>query len=116
MGDWLVWYYKGEEGGTTSRFSAVVSSGGKRHFLFFFWLYMYIYIIYTPNLGFEIAVFSQEREQGCLKREQQGSKAVQQGNIEGALKEKQKGAADERESEPNVAATTRLYLLNNTIS
>jgi len=40
----------------------------------------YIYIIYTPKLGLEIAVSVQEREQGCFR----GSSEGVRGSTEGA--------------------------------
>ncbi len=45
---------------------------------------MYIYIIYTPNLGFEIAVSVRRKRAGPLWREQQGSKGEQRASLEGA--------------------------------
>ena len=36
-------------------------------------LYIYIYIMYTPNLGFGIAVPGQEREQGRFKGSTEGA-------------------------------------------
>ena len=67
-------------------------------------VYIYIYIIYTPNLGLEIACFVREKEQGRFRgstegarreqrgaaRKQRGSRREQQGSrgsIEGAKRE-----------------------------
>ena len=49
--------------------------------------YIYIYIIYTPNLGFEIAVFDQEREQGRLRGSSERARGLSErvrGSTEGA--------------------------------
>ena len=57
-------------------------------------LYVYIYIIYTPNLGLEIAVFDQEREQGRFRGSIEGATGEQEGargSSEGARRE-QEGA------------------------
>jgi len=35
---------------------------------------VYIYIIYTPNLGLGITVFDQEREQGCFRGSNEGAR------------------------------------------
>jgi len=43
----------------------------------------YIYIIYTPNLGYEIVVFAREREQGRFRESNEGA----QREHEGALRE-----------------------------
>ena len=43
---------------------------------------LYIYIIYTPYLGFGIACPGREREQGRFKGEHRGSKGAQQGSTE----------------------------------
>ncbi len=59
---------------------------------------LYIYIIYTPNLGLVITAFDREREQGRFrgsnegaggehpgsKREQRGSRGEHRGSTEGA--------------------------------
>ena len=45
---------------------------------------VYIYIIYTPNLGFEIAVLDQEREQGRFRGSSKGAVREQGGALEGA--------------------------------
>ena len=55
-------------------------------------IYIYIYIIYTPNLGIEITAFVQEREQGRFKKNIKGVK----GSIKGAMRE-QGGAMREPE-------------------
>ena len=39
----------------------------------------YIYIIYTPNLGLEIAVPGQEREQGRFRGSSEGAKGSNEG-------------------------------------
>ena len=39
---------------------------------------IYMYIIYTPNLGLEIAVPGREREQGRFRRSTKGSQGTQQ--------------------------------------
>jgi len=43
----------------------------------------YIYIIYTPNLGFEIAVRDREREQSRFRGSSEGSR----GRSKGAVRE-----------------------------
>ena len=40
--------------------------------------YIYIYIIYTPNLGSEITLFDREREQGRFRGSSEG---VRESNI-----------------------------------
>ncbi len=58
----------------------------------------YIYIIYTPNLGFEIAVPGREREQGRFRGSSEGARGSIEGaggSIEGALRE-QGGALREQ--------------------
>ena len=47
--------------------------------------YIYIYTIYTPNLGLEIAVPGQERERGCFKGSSEGA----QRRSKGALRERE---------------------------
>jgi len=37
---------------------------------------IYIYIIYTPNLGLGIAVFDREREQGRFRGSREGVRAL----------------------------------------
>jgi len=51
---------------------------------------VYIYIIYTPKLGLEIAVSVREKEQGRFKESSKGARWSNQGaggNTEGALRE-----------------------------
>ena len=36
----------------------------------------YIYIIYTPNLGFAIAILGREKEQGHFRGNKEGAKGV----------------------------------------
>ena len=43
-------------------------------------MYIYVYIIYTPNLGLGITRFDQEREQGRFRGSNEGAG----GSIEGA--------------------------------
>jgi len=40
---------------------------------------LYIYIIYTPNLGFAIAVFVREREQGRFRGSTEGARGHSKG-------------------------------------
>ena len=56
-----------------------------------FYTYIYIYIIYTPNLGLEITRFDREREQGRFRgssegaaKEQGGAPREHRGSTEGA--------------------------------
>ena len=42
-------------------------------------IYIYIYIIYTPNLGFGIALFDQEREQGRFRGSNEGARGRSKG-------------------------------------
>ena len=60
---------------------------------------IYIYIIYTPNLGFEIAVLDQKRKQGRYRgssegavREQGGALREQEGALWGSAGAQQVGA------------------------
>jgi len=53
---------------------------------------IYIYIIYTPNLGLGITVFDQEREQGRFRGSNEGAR----GSTGGAPRE-QGGAPGEQE-------------------
>ena len=51
---------------------------------------MYVYIIYTPNLGSAVAVFVQEREQSRFKVSSEGAKGSTKGvggSTEGARRE-----------------------------
>jgi len=58
---------------SSSRPGTVISS-------FKFGVYIiYIYIIYTPNLGLEIAVSGREREQGCFRGSSEGAAREQEG-------------------------------------
>ncbi len=67
---------------------------------------MYIYIIYTPNLGFEIAVSVRESEQGRFR----GSSRAARGSSERALREhgratrEHEGAAREQQGKQSVPA------------
>jgi hypothetical protein len=59
---------------------------------------VYIYIIYTPNLGFEITVLGREREHGRFRGSSEGARGRSKGAPRepgGALK----GAAKEQEQE-----------------
>ena len=42
-------------------------------------LYIYIYIIYTPNLGSEITLFDREREQGRFRGSSEGARGRSEG-------------------------------------
>jgi len=71
---------------------------------------IYIYIIYTPNLGFEIAVLGREREQRRFRGSSEGawgSTGEHRGSTE-AQQASRKGAAREERfwllKEPNLAA------------
>ena len=46
--------------------------------------YVYIYYIYTPNLGLRITVFDREREQGRFRGSSGGATREQRGSNEGA--------------------------------
>lgn len=49
---------------------------------------LYIYTIYTPNLGSGIAILGQEREQGCFRGSSEGAWGSTEGawgSIKGAL-------------------------------
>jgi len=53
---------------------------------------IYIYIIYTPNLGFEIAVLDQKRKQGRYRGSSEGAVREQGGALKehgGALREQE---------------------------
>ena len=56
-------------------------------------IYIYIYIIYTPNLGLRIAIPGREREQGRFK-----------GSTEGALREHRGAARGSLNLYPAIAA------------
>ncbi len=56
---------------------------------------IYICILYTPNLGSEIAVSVREREQGRLSREHRGSTGGAPGGAGGSKRE-QYGAVQGR--------------------
>ena len=56
---------------------------------------IYIYIIYTPNLGSRIALSGRKREQGRFRGSTEGAK----GRSEGAMSE-QRGASSEHEGAP----------------
>lgn len=45
---------------------------------------IYIYIIYTPNLGFETAVSGREREQGRFRGSIEGARGSTMGQCRGA--------------------------------
>jgi len=65
---------------------------------------IYIYIIYTPNLGLEVAVFNRVREQGRFR----GSRAALEGAAReqgGALREQQ-GSMSELSIYPSVIRPT----------
>ena len=46
-------------------------------------VYTYTYIIYIPNLGFSIAVFDQEREQGRFRGSSEGASREHWGSTRG---------------------------------
>jgi hypothetical protein len=51
---------------------------------------IYIYIIYTPNLGLEVAVFNRVREQGRFRGSSEGARRSIEGaggSTEGAARE-----------------------------
>ena len=72
-------------------------------------IYIYIYIIYTPNLGLEIAILGLEREQGRFKREHRGSKGAQRGSIEGAWGSIEGAGGSRREQEGAGGSTGEHY-------
>ncbi len=78
----------------------------------------YIYIIYTPNLGFEIAVSVREREQGRFRGSNEGARGRSKGapgehggargSIEGALREHGGTPREQREHNGAVQGRSRL--------
>ena len=56
-------------------FTSSSVQASKESFIIFV-VYIYIYIIYTPNLGSGIAVFVQEREQGRFKGSSEGARGA----------------------------------------
>ena len=70
------------EYGVTKHKASCSSDGDRRYVEVENWLWgMFLYyIIYTPNLGFPIAIFDREREQGRFRGSSEGAR----GSIEGA--------------------------------
>ena len=57
-------------------------------------IYIYIYIIYTPNLGSEITLFDREREQGRFRESSEGAR----GRSKGAPGEQRGSTGEQRGS------------------
>ena len=47
-------------------------------------IYIYIFFIYTPNLGLQITLPGREREQGCFKGSTEGARGPARAKLTGA--------------------------------
>ncbi len=69
---------------------------------------IYIYIIYTPNLGLGIAVFDGEREQGRFRGSSEGARGSSEGaggSSEGATREHHGAVQGRSRWEPKMASS-----------
>jgi len=68
-------------------------------------VYIYIYIIYTPNLGLGVALFDREKEQGSFRGSREGARGRTPQEHRGS----NKGAAREQEAQQRSKGSGSLY-------